>query len=218
VLAPPQGFKQGIAKTHGKQVLHRWLAQVVVDAEDLLLFEDLAHGFVDGPVGGQVVAQWLFQHDAGLGRVQAVGGELFAHGGEQAGGGGQVHHHGVGLALGQARRQRGVGLWLGQVHAHVAQQAGKAVELFGFGALVALDLLKARLDLLAVLFVAQLVAAHADDAASFGQGIVAKGLEQGGHEFAPDQVAGAPKEDQIKSHVVLELHEISVCNVTLFQR
>ena len=143
MFAPPQGFEQGVAKAHGKQVLHRGLAQVVVDAEDLLLFESQAHCVVDGAVGGQVVAQRFFEHDARLGRVQAVGGELFAHGGEQAGRGGQIHHHMVGLALGQACRQGRVGLGLGQVHAHVAQHGSKARELFGLGAFVALDLLKA---------------------------------------------------------------------------
>ena len=60
VLAPPQRLKQGIAKAQRKQVLHCGLAQVVVNAEDLLLFEHLAHRLVDGAVGGQVVAQRFF--------------------------------------------------------------------------------------------------------------------------------------------------------------
>jgi len=190
----------------------------VVDAEDLLLFEGQAHRMVDGAVGGQVVAQWFFEHDARFGRVQTAGGELLAHGGEQAGRGGQIHHHMVGLALGQAAGQRRIGFGLGQVHAHVAEQGGEAGELFRVGALVALDLLKARLDLLAVLLVAQTVTAHTDDAATFGQTAVAVGLKQGGHEFAPDQIASAAEENQIKSHDVLKLHEKLICNVTLFHR
>jgi hypothetical protein len=43
--------------------------------------------------------------------------------------------------------------------------------------------------------VAQVVAAYANDAAAFGQGAVAEGLEQGGHQFAPGKVAGAAKKD-----------------------
>jgi hypothetical protein len=35
---------------------------------------------------------------------------------------------------------------------------------------------------------------------------VTKSLKQGGHEFAPNQIARAAKENQIKSHDVLELH------------
>jgi hypothetical protein len=45
---------------------------------------------------------------------------------------------------------------------------------------------------------------------------VAVGLEQGGHEFAPHQIAGAAEEYEIKSHDVSELHENLICNVTLF--
>jgi hypothetical protein len=45
---------------------------------------------------------------------------------------------------------------------------------------------------------------------------VAKGLKECGHEFAPDQIACAAEENQIKSHIVLELHEKLICNVTLF--
>jgi hypothetical protein len=39
VLAPPQRLEQRVAEAQGKQVLHRRLAQVVVDAEDLLFAE-----------------------------------------------------------------------------------------------------------------------------------------------------------------------------------
>ena len=122
----------------------------------------------------------------------------------------------VGVALGQAAGQGCIGLGLGQVHAHVAQQAGKAGKLFGLGPFVALDLFKTGLNLLAVLFVAQVVPAHADDATAFRQGVVAVGLKQGGHEFAPDEVTGAAKENQIKSHDVLKLREKLICSVTLF--
>ena len=38
-LAPPQRLEQGIAETQRRQVLHRRLAQVVIDAQGLLLAE-----------------------------------------------------------------------------------------------------------------------------------------------------------------------------------
>ena len=102
VLTAPQGFKQGIAKTHGKQVLYRRLAQVVVNSENLVLFKDLAHALVDELVGLEVVAQRLFQNDASFGGVQFGYGQLFAHCIEQAGRSGQVHHHVVCFTFGQA--------------------------------------------------------------------------------------------------------------------
>ena len=49
----------------------------------------------------------------------------------------------VGFARGQALGQCGVGLGLGQVHAHITEQGSEAGELFGVGALVPFDLLKA---------------------------------------------------------------------------
>jgi hypothetical protein len=45
---------------------------------------------------------------------------------------------------------------------------------------------------------------------------MAEGLEQRRHQFAPNQVAGAAKQDKIKGHGD-ELHESGRCTVTLFQ-
>jgi hypothetical protein len=47
---------------------------------------------------------------------------------------------------------------------------------------------------------------------------MSKSLKQRRHEFAPDQIACAAEENQIKSHAVLELHKKLICNVTLFHR
>ena len=56
VLAPPQGFEQGVAKAQRKQVLHGGLAKVMVDAKNLFFFEKTTYRLVDCAVGGQVVA------------------------------------------------------------------------------------------------------------------------------------------------------------------
>ncbi|MNW21037.1 hypothetical protein D3C71_2217270 [compost metagenome] len=49
---------------------------------------------------------------------------------------------------------------------------------------------------------AELVTGHRDDAAPFGQRSVAERLEQRRHELAPGQVAGAAKQDKVKTHGV----------------
>jgi len=72
------------------------------------------------------------------------------------------------------------------------------------------------LNLQAVLFVAQVVSAHANDATPFRQGVMSVSLKQGGHELAPDEVARAAKKNEVKSHFVLELHKNLILNVTLF--
>jgi hypothetical protein len=112
----------------------------MVDAEDLLLAEAAQHRVVDLAIRLQVVAQRLLQHDARGGRVQAGGGELFAHGGEQRRRRGHVHHHHVGIALLQPVRQAAVVLRLGQVQPQELQQLGEARELFLARALGQVDL------------------------------------------------------------------------------
>ncbi len=200
VLAPPQRLKQCVAKAQREQVLHRRLAQVVVDPEDLLFTKHPTHHRIDGAVGRQVVPEGFFQHDARLGGVEAGRSQLLADGGEQGRRGREVHDHRVGLAFGQPGLQGGIVRGPGQVHAHIAQQLGKAGEFFRVGALVAFDPLEFGLDALAVLRVAEGIAPHANDASALGQGAVAEGLEQGRHQFAPDQIAGATEENEVKSH------------------
>ena len=200
VLAPPQGLEQRIAKPHGKQVLHRWLAQVVVDTEHLPLGQHLPHRLVDGPVGRQVMAQGFFQHHAHIRAVEPHRRDLLHDAGEQAGGGGQVHHHRICVTGSQQLRQLGVVVRPGQVHGQKMQHGREALELFRAGPLGAFDRIEARVDQRAVLVVVQRVAAHANDASPFRQAAVAEGLEQGRHQLAPGQVAGASKQDKVKTH------------------
>ena len=105
----PQRLKQRVAKAQGKQVLHRWLAQIMIDSENLVFGQHARHRLVDGTVRRQVVPQWFFQHDTGVGGVEPRQGDVFAHGGEQGGGCGKVHDHHIGAAFVQAGGQLLVG-------------------------------------------------------------------------------------------------------------
>ncbi|MNT33176.1 hypothetical protein D3C72_1690880 [compost metagenome] len=174
----------------------------MVDAKDLLFLQHAPQRVVDGLIRFEVVAQRLFEHHAGGGAVQAHGGDLFAHIGEQAGRGGHIHHHRFGIALAQHGGQAGVVLGFGQVHAQVVQQRAKALELVRGGALGQFHAVKTRLDQAAVLFVAQLVARHGNDAAPFGQRTVPERLKQCGHELAPGQITCSTKQDKVKTHGV----------------
>jgi hypothetical protein len=91
---------------------------------------------------------------------------------------------------------------LRQVHAQVVQQRREARKLLRCRAFGQLDIVKAHLDSAAVLIVGKIVPRHADNAATFGQRAVPKGLEQRGQEFAPGEVAGAAKQDEVKTHGV----------------
>jgi hypothetical protein len=203
-LAPPQRLEQGIAETQRQQVLHRRLAQVVVDAQRLRLGEHRAHDAVDLERARQVVAERLLEHHAHLRAVQADGAELLADDREQIGAGGQVEHDGVGATRVQPVLEAGVVLGLRQVHAPVVQQLGEARELLVARPLGRLDLGEALADEGAVGVVAALVARHRQDAAAAvgadRQLAVPEGLEQRRHQLAPGQVAGAAEEDEVEGH------------------
>src|SRR3546814_20384058 len=54
VLAAPQRFEEGVGEAEIQQVLHSLLAQVMVDAEDRRLVEDLVERGVERLRGGKV--------------------------------------------------------------------------------------------------------------------------------------------------------------------
>ncbi len=199
-LAPPQRLEQRVAEAQRHEVLHRGLAQVVVDAEGLFFAEHRAHHAVDLLGAFQVVAQRLFQHHSDLRAVQAGCAQLFADHREQVGAGGQVEHRGGGATCVQPGLQAGVVLRPRQVHAAVVQQFSEALEFLVVRALGGLDLAETVANEAAVLVVAARVARHGQDAPALRELAVAKGLEQCRHQLAPGQVAGAAEEDEIKGH------------------
>jgi hypothetical protein len=62
----PQRLEHDVGKAQRQKVLHRFLAQIVVDAEDAVFGEGARHGIVDHLGGGQIGAQRLFKADAAL--------------------------------------------------------------------------------------------------------------------------------------------------------
>ncbi len=59
VVAVPDVLKDAVGEAEDEDVLHRLLAQVVVDAEDLVFVEDLVHIVVQRARRIQVVAEGL---------------------------------------------------------------------------------------------------------------------------------------------------------------
>ena len=60
----PQRLVEHVAEAQHHQVLHRLLAEIVVDAENLLFGENRADRLVHRARGGQVLADRLFDDDA----------------------------------------------------------------------------------------------------------------------------------------------------------
>src|SRR6185369_15643644 len=169
-------------------------------AKYLVLAEHAAYCRVDSAIRSHVMPERLLQHQARVRGVQPGRGKLLANDREEGRRSCQVHHHRAGLPLPQSGRQPLVILGSGKVEWQEAQQGRELVEFRGAGLLLELDLLEAGADERAVLLVVQVVACGAYDAAVLGQGAVAEGLEQGGHQLAPGEVAGAAEQDKIEAH------------------
>ena len=62
VLTVPDRLDKGVAETEEDQILHRVLAQIVVDAKYIALIEGPVHDLVQRDRRFQVVAKGLFDH------------------------------------------------------------------------------------------------------------------------------------------------------------
>ena len=97
VVAVPERLQERVGEAEEEQVLHRPLAQVMVDAEDRRLVEGCQQDAIELPRRGEVPAERLFDDDAGaLGAARLA--ELLHDHPEQHGRDGEV----VGRPLGGA--------------------------------------------------------------------------------------------------------------------
>ncbi len=64
VVAIPHRLKDGVGEAEDQDVLHRLFAEIMIDAIDVLLVEDLEDGFVEGAGRFEIAAEGLFQNDA----------------------------------------------------------------------------------------------------------------------------------------------------------
>ncbi len=131
VRRAPDRLEQRIGEAQGHQVLHGFLAQVVVDAEHPRLVEHPADGLVDRPRRVQRMAQRFFQHDARLRPGEAGDGEVLRDRREQARRGRQVVHQHPALAALQVPRETAEVGALRGVHGQVVEARGEAFPLFG---------------------------------------------------------------------------------------
>nr|ART39972.1 J98 [uncultured bacterium] len=197
--AVPQRLEDGIAEAQRQQVLHRFLAQVVVDAKDLLFRKDAADRLVDGLGAGQVVAQRFFEHHPGQGRNQSVPGQAFADRAKQPRGGGQIEHPHAACAVLEPGRQGAEAVRVGAVHRQVvdagAERApGGVVEIGRGDELAAIVAEHAQ-----VLVAAQAAAGQTQDAPAGRAFVVAKGVIQCRQQLAQGKVAGGTEENHVEA-------------------
>ena len=199
-VAPPQRLEQRVAETQRGEVLHRRLAEVVVDAQRLALGERRAHDAVDLAGARQVVTQRLLEHDAHVGAVEADAAELLADLREQVRARREVEHDGVGAALVDPLLEPDVIVGPRQVHAPVLHLRGEAGELVVGRPFRAVHVGEPLAQEVPVLVVAAFVARDAEQPATRRQLAVARGLEQRRDQLAPREVAGAAEEDEVEGH------------------
>ncbi len=197
VPGAPDRLEQGIGEAQRHEVLHRLLAQVVVDAEHLGFAEHLADGGVDRPGRLQGMADGLLQHDAVVrpaepGDLQVPGDVL-----EQARGDGQVVDAGASLERAEVARQAAEIGALGHVHGEVVQPLGEpGPGLLGelgtghLGAAMALGQGAVAVDV-------QGIAGNGEDAQLRMQAAVAMQVIERRQQLVKRQIAGAAKDQHV---------------------
>ncbi len=76
VGAVPQRLEKRVGEAEVEQVLHRLLAEIVIDAEDRALVEDAVQGLVERACRGEIAAKRLFHYHARCGRAVQPGEAL----------------------------------------------------------------------------------------------------------------------------------------------
>ncbi len=95
----PQWLVKCVGEAQCHQILHRFLAEIVVDAENLLFAEDLADRVVELRRGSEVAADRLLDDDAGVPRDKLVIADLFGNVAENRRPDGEIEGTGTILAL-----------------------------------------------------------------------------------------------------------------------
>ena len=194
----PQRLVEDVAEAQHHQVLHRLLAEVVVDAKDLVLAEDRADRLVHRAGGGEVVADRLFDHHARRRRHQAVAADAAADRVEEVGADGEIEGADLVAALRKERGQLVPARLAGRIDGDMRQQAEEA----GDDRIVAVgrgqELLERLAHGRAVGVVRNLAARDRDDAAAVGDLAVLQAVVERRQQLATGKIAGPAEDDVVE--------------------
>ena len=200
-VAAPDRLEHAVREPERQHVLDGLLAQVVVDAEDLLLVEDRQHVAVQLERLGQVGADRLLDHDPDLRalvRVELVLAELGDDNGEEGGRGRQVEDPverdpRLLVELGRLLLEVVVDVVVVEGARHVAQPLEQPVEHL-LVRLAARELLDRVAGHVAVVVVRDVRAGDADQVEALGQRALVGEVVERGQQLAPRQVARAAED------------------------
>ena len=205
VVAVPERFEDAVAEAKDQEILDRILSEIVVDAVDLLFFEDIQNNFVELFSRGEVASKRFFDNDAhpGVGLVwtgQAGAAQLLDDVGIDFGRGGKIEEPVAaelfrGLEFCETPHQPDVGIGIGIV-ARGVREVGRKVAPFlgvdranlgnGFGGFA---------DAVAEGLVRHGCTSEADDGVARTERIVLREIVHGGDDFALGEIARGAKEN-----------------------
>ncbi len=203
VVAVPHRLKQRVGEAHRHQVLDRLLAQVMVDAKDLRLLEDLEQLGVELARRSEVVAERLLDDDPRMRVLDAVQSRRAELGGDQREelrSGRQVEDavqgaSGLLVELPQGVVQLGVDLIVVEVSLDVPGVLEQSLQhvLVGLAPREALDRRDHGVAEVLVLLIAP---ADADHLEALGQLALVGEVVERGQQLAVREVAGGAEDDQ----------------------
>lgn len=197
LIVAPHRLQQGIGEAQGHQVLHGFLAQVVVDAEYLVFLQHCANRFVDGGSRFQRMADRLFQHDARFGVGQAGVMQVLGNRYEQVGGGGQVEDTRQAARFAQVARQAAEVGALRSIHGEIVDPRGKPLPDLFFE-VVAGDLCPAMaFGELEIIVAWQVAARQRDDPYGRVKTGLAKQVVERRKQLVQGQIAGAAEDQNV---------------------
>jgi hypothetical protein len=199
-VAPvPERLEEGVGEAQGQDVLHRLLAQIVVDAVDLRFHQQAGEGTVQGDGGRQIPAERLLENHAAAmpvgdqPRVAQFPGDALEEGRCR----GQVEDvvrplPFPGEALPEFREGRGIG----EVRGEVGHTRGESVPVLPLRLAPARELVQPLSQVSAERLVRHDDAVHPHDSELLGQPPVQEEVVQRRREFPLREITPGPEDDQ----------------------
>ncbi|CCF17988.1 protein of unknown function [Pseudorhizobium banfieldiae] len=198
VLRVPERLVEGIGEAQRHQVLHRLLAEVVIDAEDLLFLEYPADGVIELQCRREVAADRLLHDDPGLLGDQLVVADLFRDGAEDRRSNGKIEDADAILAAVQKLLELVPALIRFRVNRDVEQPLAEALDL-GVIVFSGFEMLAERVTRKGpILFVGKRAAGRTDDAGGLEELSLDLSMIERRQQLSFRKVARSAKHDAIK--------------------
>ena len=195
-ISVPKWLKKIIGEAQNQQILNALLAEIVIDSEDCILGEDLAHLVVDRTGRLQVGSDGFLKHDSGIWSIELMPGERFADGAIERRGQGQIEKPDLFRIIVQRFTQNFPAWTFARgINRHVGEMLGELRPFLGALALARMNVLDGHF---AKHVLGQIVSGRSHDARRIRKLPVAPTMEERRHQFSQRQVTGGPKDHDVE--------------------